>query len=178
MSVGESRLESYRKVFRPSESLLARWPHLGDVLGFCVFMIAYYFANVYGMSFSQAAASPFGFSQFGLALRAPQSRCKKWWLLVLAPLPIRLFSKALMTFLAWFLLATFVIDAAKLVSPHSSYADSSAIHPLKRCRNLRSSVWLRSCWYRQLPPLAPLLRALPSETIIGSRGCNGSWGTR
>lgn len=79
----------------------------------CVFGVAYYFAYRYGMSFSQAIASPFWFPDSVLLcalLLVPPAR---WWVLFLAALPIRLLAPVSAGIPLWFLLATFANDSIK-----------------------------------------------------------------
>ena len=75
--------------------------------------MAYYFAYRYGMSFSQAAASPFWFPDSILLCALLISPPRRWWILILAILPIRLFSEVAVGIPAWFLLATSAINSAK-----------------------------------------------------------------
>ena len=77
----------------PGESLVSH-SLVRSVVAFCCFEVAYYFAYRYGMSFSQATASPFWFPDSVLlcALLRAQPR---WWLLLLAAtVPIRFFTEA------------------------------------------------------------------------------------
>ena len=85
----------------------------GNVFAFCLFVAAFYFAYRYAMSFSQAAASPFWFPDSILLcalLLVPPGR---WWMFVLAALPIRLLAPVSAGLPLWFLLTTFAIDSAK-----------------------------------------------------------------
>ena len=86
---------------------------LGDIAWFCTFVVAFYVAYRYGMSFSQAAASPFWFPDSVLLCALLMTRVRWWWLIVLVPLPIRLFSDVAEGIPSWFLLATSAIDSAK-----------------------------------------------------------------
>src|SRR6516164_5730539 len=81
------------------------------IAGFCLFMGAFYFAYRYGMSFSQACASPLWFPNSVLLCALLLSPPRRWWLFILAPLPIRLFSAVAADVPQWFLLATFAIDS-------------------------------------------------------------------
>jgi PAS domain S-box-containing protein len=74
-----------------------------------VFAIAY----AYGMAFSQASAAPFWFPDSVLLCALLMTPQRRWWLYVLAPLPIRLFSPVAADIPLWFLLAAYVIDTAK-----------------------------------------------------------------
>jgi PAS domain S-box-containing protein len=84
-----------------------------DAAGFLVFEIAFYFAYRSGMAFSQAAASPFWFPDSILLCALLVSRPQLWWIFVLLPLPVRLFSDVAEGIPLWFLLTTFWIDSAK-----------------------------------------------------------------
>ncbi|HEY7690271.1 MAG TPA: ATP-binding protein [Dongiaceae bacterium] len=83
------------------------------MLAFAAFVAAYYAGYRYGMSFSQAAASPFWFPDSILLCALLATPPRHWWLLVAATLPIRLFSEVAQGIPTWFLLATFAIDSAK-----------------------------------------------------------------
>lgn len=79
----------------------------------CLYEAVYYFAYRFGMSFSQASAAPFWFPDAVLLCALLMSPPRLWWLLVLAPLPIRLFSSVAEHIPLWFLLAAATIDAIK-----------------------------------------------------------------
>ena len=81
-------------------------------LGFCLFEAAFYFGYRYGMSFSHACASPFWFPDSVLLCALVLNRPGRWWLFVLAPLPIRLLVAAPPEVPLSFLLTTFAIDSA------------------------------------------------------------------
>jgi two-component system, LuxR family, sensor kinase FixL len=87
--------------------------HLQDAAGFSVFVVAYYLAYRYGMSFSQVTASPFWFPDSVLLCALLKSPRRRWWIFIAATLPIRLFSEVAAGIPFWFLLATFAIDSAK-----------------------------------------------------------------
>jgi two-component system, LuxR family, sensor kinase FixL len=106
-------LQASDRVVQRGLGSLDRLPLAKDVLGFSVFVVAYYVGYRYGMSFSQAAASPFWFPDSVLLCGLLVTRPARWWILVLATLPIRLFSEVAAGIPAWFLLTTFAIDAAK-----------------------------------------------------------------
>jgi PAS domain S-box-containing protein len=86
---------------------------LRDVLELGVFALAFYFAYRYGMSFSQGSASLFRFPDSVLLCALLISQPKRWWLFILAALPIRLFSEVAQGIPLWFLLATYAIDSVK-----------------------------------------------------------------
>ena len=90
---------------------LADAPGLRNVLELCLFETAFYFAYRYGMSsFRGASASPFWYPDSVLLSALLMSPPRRWWIFVLAPLPIRLFTQDLPL---EFLVATFAIDSAK-----------------------------------------------------------------
>ena len=101
------------RAFQRGMDLIAQRGPVRAVAAFCGFVVAYYFAYRYGMSFSQAAASPFWFPDSILLCALLMSPPRRWWLLILAILPIRLFSEVAAGIPAWFLLATSAIDSAK-----------------------------------------------------------------
>ena len=99
-----------------SEGRLSRFlqpPALRQIAVFCFFEAAFYLAYLYGMSFSQACASPFWFPDAVLLCALLLSRPRNWWVFILGTLPIRLFSPIAQGSPMWFLLATFAIDSAK-----------------------------------------------------------------
>jgi len=65
------------------------------------------------MSFSQTTASPFWFPDAILLCALLVARPRLWPLIILAPLPIRLWSPVSAGLPLWFLLATFAIDSVK-----------------------------------------------------------------
>jgi signal transduction histidine kinase len=90
-----------------------RWPTRREVLLFGIFEAAFYFAYRYGMSFSETSASPFWFPDTVLLCALLLSPPGRWWLFILAPIPIRIFVAVPTDISPWFLLATYVIDSAK-----------------------------------------------------------------
>ncbi|HSE75783.1 MAG TPA: ATP-binding protein [Dongiaceae bacterium] len=90
--------------------------HLRTLLWLCLFELAFYFAYRSGMSFSQVAASPFWFPDSILLCALLVARPGLWWILVLLPLPVRLFSDVAAGIPTWFLLTTFAIDSAKALA--------------------------------------------------------------
>src|SRR6266566_2096481 len=83
------------------------------VLAFCLFEAAFYFAYRYGMSFSQALASPFWFPDSVLLCALLLTGRGLWPIFLLGALPIRLFSEVAHDIPLWFLLATYAIDSAR-----------------------------------------------------------------
>jgi len=97
--------------FRTSAAV--RWPPFQIVLKFCLFEVAFYFAYRYGMSFSQVCASPFWFPDSVLLCALLLCRPQKWWIILLAPLPIRLLVAVPPGVPSWFPLIAYGIDSAK-----------------------------------------------------------------
>ena len=93
--------------------LTAYRPLIENILWFCLFETAFYFAYRYGMSFSNTTASPFWFPDAVLLCALMRSHPRRWWIFVFAPLPIRIFAEVAHNIPLWFLLATFAIDSAK-----------------------------------------------------------------
>jgi PAS domain S-box-containing protein len=92
---------------------LVRGPYLKNVLGFCLFGVAFFFAYRYGMSFSYETSSPFWFPDSVLLCALLLVRPRWWWLFVLGALPIRLLAPVSANVPLWFLLATFANDSIK-----------------------------------------------------------------
>jgi PAS domain S-box-containing protein len=88
-------------------------PLAAGMAAFASFEIAFYFAYRYGMSFSQACASPFWFPDSVLLCALLVSRPRNWWIFILGALPIRLLSDVTRDIPLWFLLGAFAIDTAK-----------------------------------------------------------------
>jgi signal transduction histidine kinase len=83
------------------------------VLGFALFVAAYWIGYRQGMSFSQAVASPFWFPDSVLLCALLLNRPSRWWLFALAPLPIRLIMDVPQEPPAWFVLTTYSIDVTR-----------------------------------------------------------------
>lgn len=92
---------------------VTRGPLLLRILAFCLFGIAFHVAYRYAMSFSQTTASPFWFPDSILLCALLLAPSRYWPLLILAPLPVRLFSDVSAGLPSWFLLATYAVDSAK-----------------------------------------------------------------
>jgi len=84
-----------------------------ETLTLALFCVAFFFAYRYGMSFSQALASPFWFPDSVLLCALLVTPPRRWALYVLAALPIRVFSPVAAQTELWFLLTTFLIDSGK-----------------------------------------------------------------
>ena len=65
---------------------------LRNVLGFCIFLTAFYAAYQLGMSFSPQLSAPFWLPDSVLLCALLCTRRSWWWLFLLATLPIRLFT--------------------------------------------------------------------------------------
>lgn len=113
MTIMREYLHGNQRLPRTGFELMALRPLLRKVLGFLLFMTAFYFAYRYGMSFSQACAAPFWFPDSVLLCALLLSRPRQWWLFVLAPLPIRLFVGFASNIPLWFLVGVFAIDSTK-----------------------------------------------------------------
>src|SRR5882672_1160350 len=88
-------------------------PLLRYLAGLCLFEASFYFAYRYAVSFSHATASPFWFPDSVLLCALLLVRPRWWWVIVLAPLPIRLLISAPPDVSSEFLLTTFAIDSTK-----------------------------------------------------------------
>ena len=113
MNIAREHLEGDQRLPRIGFGLIALWPLLRNFLLFCLFETAFYFAYRYGMSFSQACAAPFWFPDSVLLCALLLTQPRRWWLLVVAVLPIRLFVGFSFDVPLWFLLGAFAIDSAK-----------------------------------------------------------------
>ena len=86
---------------------------LRSALAFCCFEVAYYFAYRYGMSFTQATASPFWFPDSVLLCALLCTRPRWWLLLIAATIPIRIFSEVAAGVPLGMLLSTSLNDYVK-----------------------------------------------------------------
>jgi two-component system sensor kinase FixL len=83
------------------------------VFAFCCFEVGYYFAYRYGMSFSQATASPFWFPDSVLLCALLRVRARWWLPLLVATIPIRFFSDVAATVPLGMLVSTSLNDYLK-----------------------------------------------------------------
>ena len=104
--VTQSHPESRNLAFASLRELLSAYPLARSLLAFCCFEIAYFFAYQYGMSFSQAIASPFWFPDSVLLCAFLRARPRWWLLLVVGTIPIRFFSEVAATIPLGMLIAT------------------------------------------------------------------------
>jgi PAS domain S-box-containing protein len=94
---------------------VVRAPFIWDAVAFGSFLVAFYIAYRYAMTFSHATPSPFWFP-ISVLLSALLLTRPRWWpLVVLGTLPIRLFSDVSAGLPVSFLLETFAIDSAGVV---------------------------------------------------------------
>ena len=111
-TIGEN-LWGGQNVLERDLKALIRGSHLRNVLGLCLFAVAFYFAYRYGMAFSHVTSSPFWFPDSVLLCTLLVVRPSRWWVFILAALPIRLLLSVPEGVPLWFLLATFANDSAK-----------------------------------------------------------------
>ena len=111
-TVGENLWGGQNVLERDLKGLI-RGSHLRNVLGLCLFAVAFYFAYRYGMAFSHVTSSPFWFPDSVLLCTLLVVRPSRWWVFILAALPIRLLLSVPEGVPLWFLLATFANDSAK-----------------------------------------------------------------
>ena len=100
------------QVYRINVRLGPRF-RIRSLIGFGLFMVAYYFAYRFGMTFSQTLASPFWFPDSVLLCALLLSPPRLWWIFIVATLPIRLLVAVPAQTPLWFLLTTFTIDSTK-----------------------------------------------------------------
>src|SRR5262245_3272535 len=113
MNGSQDILRPIRRALQGAIGSIVHVQHLKDIAGFCAYLAVFYVGYRYGMSFSQAAASPFWFPDAVLLCALLVSPPRRWWIFVLAALPIRVFSEVAAGIPLWFLLTTFAIDSAK-----------------------------------------------------------------
>ena len=90
-----------------------RSPLVRNVLGFCVFELAFLGAYHFGMQFSEAVSAPFWIPDSVLLCALLCTRARWWWLLFAGTLPIRLFIYASPEIPTWFLVTCVINDCAK-----------------------------------------------------------------
>lgn len=88
-------------------------PLVRNLLGFGAFCLAYVGAYRFGMSFSPAVSAPFWFPDAVLLCGLLSTRTRRWWVLLLAILPIRFIYGDHPGVSNAFLLSVYVNDAAK-----------------------------------------------------------------
>src|SRR5262249_36367101 len=78
-----------------------------------IFVIAFYFAYWYGMTFTPDYPSPLWFPDSVLLCALLMSPRNTWWMYLLAPLPIRFTVAVAPGTSVWFLIACFANDSLK-----------------------------------------------------------------
>src|SRR6187401_2938268 len=112
----QSHPESRTLASAPLRDLLSTYPLARGFLAFCFFEVAYYFAYRYGMSFSQATASPFWFPDSVLLYALLTTRTRWWWLLLAATVPVRFFTEVAAEVPVGMLVSTSLNDYLKAVA--------------------------------------------------------------
>jgi PAS domain S-box-containing protein len=92
---------------------LIRRPLPADTVPLLAFGVTYYVAYHYGMLFSKEAASPFWLPDSILLCALLASQPAKWWMFLIASLPIRLFSEVAQEVPSWLLFTTYGVDCLK-----------------------------------------------------------------
>jgi integral membrane sensor domain MASE1 len=97
------------------KSIIARLDsNLPSTLGnLAIFELVFFFAYKYAMNLSQRNGAPFWLPDSVLLSALLLSRPRKWWIYIVAPLPIRLLVAASPSTPMWFLLAAFANDSLK-----------------------------------------------------------------
>ena len=145
MNAIDENLRGHQNVLGYDLRAIVHSSHLRNLLGFGLFVVAFYFAYSHGMSsFSQVSASPFWIPDSILLCALLMSPPRRWWIFVLAPLPIRLFVGATQNFPLWFLLATFAIDSAKgLLAAAALRRFRQESHPSRNGAGIRAVLSVR-----------------------------------
>jgi len=86
-----------------------------QVLNLLLFSTAFFLAYAYGMSFHHNSSAPFWPPDAILLCALLLTPRQKWWLYLLAPLPIRLLVAVPPDIPAWFLLAVYANDSLKAI---------------------------------------------------------------
>jgi PAS domain S-box-containing protein len=111
----DSRPETRSVLGAPLREAFSSTP-MRAVLAFCCFEVAYYFAYRYGMTFSQATASPFWFPDSVLLCALLTTRTRWWWLLIVATIPTRFFADVAAEVPIGMLLTTSLNDYLKAIA--------------------------------------------------------------
>ena len=93
-----------------------RWSPVTWAVAVGLFSAAFYVAYRSGMEFSQASASPFWFPDSVVLCALLVVPPKRWWVFLLAPLPIRLLVMVPPSTPVWFLLVAYAIDSARALA--------------------------------------------------------------
>jgi PAS domain S-box-containing protein len=104
--------------FSPSTHIKTIIAHLDSNLpstlgNLAIFELVFFFAYKYAMNLSQRNGAPFWLPDSVLLSALLLSRPRKWWIYIVAPLPIRLLVAASPSTPMWFLLAAFANDSLK-----------------------------------------------------------------
>jgi signal transduction histidine kinase len=113
MNTAGKKLNRRPSIFEAGETLRVRWPESSLLFGFCLFVAAYFLAYYYGMFFTRTAASPFWFPDSVLLCALLMTPSRRWWIFILALLPIRFLVPLNTDLPMWFKWSTFAIDAVK-----------------------------------------------------------------
>ena len=84
-----------------------------ELRNLCLFEAAFYVGYKYAMSFTQQMAAPFWFPDALLLSALLLTPPRRWWVYLLAPLPIRLLVGVAPGMPAWFLVAAWLNDSLK-----------------------------------------------------------------
>ena len=171
-------LQNGHRVLQRGMSEFHRPGHLRDAAGFSAFVVAYYFAYRYGMSFSQVAASPFWFPDSILLcalLMSPAATVVDLHRRDPADPPVFRSRRRHSPLVP----AGDIRDRFRQRGDRGAWlcAGSSIIRSAsRRCGNSGCSFSLRCSWFL-LPAPLPAPRCGPfSITTIGYHGSNGSSG--
>jgi signal transduction histidine kinase len=113
MNTAGKKLNRRPSIFEAGETVRVRWPESSLLFGFCLFVAAYFLAYYYGMFFTRTAASPFWFPDSVLLCALLMTPSRRWWIFILALLPIRFLVPLNTDLPMWFKWSTFAIDAVK-----------------------------------------------------------------
>src|SRR5215470_6042969 len=113
MNTGQELVGDNLKSARSEDRWLAYRSQIEGVFGLLAFAAAYYVSYSLGMAFSPTVSSPFWFPDSVLLCALLVTRPSRWWIFLLASLPIRLFSPAAHDVPLWLLLSSYLLDSAK-----------------------------------------------------------------
>src|SRR6188768_3046195 len=113
--VTQSQPESQNLGSASLRELLSSRQMAHSLVAFCCFEAAYYLAYRYGMSFSQATASPFWFPDSVLLCALLRTRPRWWPVLLIGTLPIRFFTEVAADVPLGMLISTAANDSIKAV---------------------------------------------------------------
>jgi PAS domain S-box-containing protein len=99
---------------RAVESSILLWRERARQAGLlCLYEAVFYVAYRFGMGFGDSLSSPFWFPDAVLLTALLLSPARKWWVWVVAPLPIRLLVAVPPGVPLWFLMVCFLTDSAR-----------------------------------------------------------------